>query len=151
MIKLKSDEGDPHQDLRFWEWALTVIQRLQAEGMSSDESADDAVHPGAQIYRVKIMIWRRRMEDILQIIDQARHSKNGIYSLSGSTGLTRTRPPVNVPADWPQSTRNPVEALPYIFYDQTWFHRESPDVRAAVLHVTAEEFQWAQVFSRNSS
>lgn len=151
MVKLKEDEGDPHNDLEFWQWALKVIQRLGAEGMSSDESVDELNTPRGQdrLYRVRIMVWRKRVEEFLKAIDECRQAENGIFSLRGSMGLKRTRPPNDEPAAWPRSSRPPVECLPFVFYDERWFNEVDANVRMATLHVTAEEFRWAQIYSRN--
>lgn len=145
MVHLKGGEGDPDGDLRFWKWSLDVIQRLKADGMSSDESGgEDQI--GERIYRVKIMVWRRRIEDLIQHIDRGRRDV-GIYSLRGSTGCKRLRaPPGPYPQDWPETSRNPLESLPYVFYDEDWFQRVSADVRQASLHVTREEFEWFQMY-----
>lgn len=115
MVELKADQGDPHDDLEFWKWALEVIRRLGAEGMSSDETANELNSGHDHIYRVKIMVWRRRMEDVLKIIDGSRHAGNGIFSLCGSTGLHRTRSSPEEPNAWPRSRRPPLESLPYVF------------------------------------
>ena len=67
MIELKEGEGDPHKDLHFWRWALKVIKRYEAGGMSSDESDNEAVAGQAPVYRVKVMVWRRRIDDLLKV------------------------------------------------------------------------------------
>lgn len=148
MVELKEDQGDPHADLEFWKWALTVIERLGAEGMSSDESCGEETATHERIYRVKIMVWRRRMEDVLKIIDECRHGSNGIFSLRGSTGLKRIRPPTDEPQTWPRSKRPAGEHLPFVFYDEHWFNEVDVGVRVSTLHVTQEEFRWAQLYSR---
>lgn len=150
MIKLKDDEGDPHEDLELWKWALEVIERLAADGMSSDESGgeESGVSQQDQLYQVKIMVWRRRMEDVLKLIDDCRHSENGIFSLRGYTGLKRKRPPTNAPGNWPVSHRPAMEQLPVVFYDEDWFKAVDINVRMTTLNVSAEQFRWALLHSR---
>lgn len=150
MVQLKDEAGDPHNDLEFWKWALEVIQRLGAEGMSSDESSDESGPGRNRIYRVRIMVWRKRMEDVLKMVDECRQAENGIFSLRGSTGLTRSRSPPDEPTTWPRSCRPPLEHLPYVFYDEKWFGDVDVNVRMATLHVSAEEFRWAQLYNRLS-
>lgn len=148
MVELKDGQHDPHDDLAFWRWALKVIERLGADGMSSDESCVDQNVTNDRTYRVKIVVWRKRMEDFLKIIDECRYAGNGIFSLRGSTGSRRIRPPADVPETWPRSKRPPVECLPYVFYNEDWFSEVDENVRMTTLHVTEEEFQWAQLYSR---
>lgn len=147
MVQLKEEQCDPHNDLEFWRWALEVIGRLGAEGTSSDESCDES-NTRERVYKVSIMVWRKRMEDVLKIVDDCRHDQNGIFSLRGSTGLKRIRPPVEEPASWPRSKRPALEHLSYVFYDEKWFSEIDGNVRMATLHVTEEEFRWAQLYSR---
>lgn len=142
MILLKAGEGDLQGDLEFWRWALTVIQRYGHEGMSSEESGDD--YQGKEyrrIYRVKIMVWRRRIDDLLKLIDDARHGDSMLFSLRGSTGVQRLRPDYLDP-NWPRTRRDPVQELPYLFYDEDWFQEVDVDIRLAMLHVSSEEFRW---------
>lgn len=146
MIQLKEGEGDPDKDLHFWKWALEVIKRLKAEGMSSDESGGENLGV-ERVYRVKIVVWRRRMEDILELVDRGRRDR-GIFSLCGSTGVTRLRCPAGS-TDWPKSTRDVAESLPYIFYDEDWFTSVGTAARQATLHVSREEFKWFRLYSSN--
>ena len=93
------------------------------------------------------MVWRHRMDDFLQLIDRGRRD-SGIFSLCGSTGAKRIRATPGQ-AVWPTSTRDAMEALPYVFYDEEWFVRIGADVRQATLHISREEFQWFQLFDRS--
>jgi hypothetical protein len=151
MVKLLEDEGDPDKDLQFWRFALQVIQRLGMDGMSSDESGGEEQYGADKIYRVKIMVWRRRMEDILTNVDQARRNGCGLFSLRGAPGIKRIRPPVpgsQDHQDWPSTNRDPLPRLPFIFYDDNWFSQVTPEVRQTTLHVSAEEFAWFSMYSR---
>ena len=114
--------------------------------LSSEESGDDYTGDKyRRIYRVKIMVWRRRIEDLLRIIDGARHGDNLLFSLRGFTGVDRIRPDYSDP-DWPRSRRSPMEELPYVLYDEDWFEEVDIDIRMATLHVSAEEFKWLRSF-----
>lgn len=146
MIELKEGEGDPDDDLKLWKWALEVLCRLKADGMSSDESGGENLGFD-RVYRVKIMVWRRRMDDLLQFIDRGRRDR-GIFSLRGSTGETRLRSQHDV-TDWPNSSRDPIPYLPYVFYEEEWFNKVDSERRQATLHVSREEFQWFRVYARN--
>lgn len=146
MVKLKEGEGDPQADLEFWRWALKVIRRYGAEGMSSDESSDDFTGERyKKVYRVKIMVWRHRIEDLLKIIEDARHGDNMLFAHRGSTGVQRTRPDYE-DLNWPESRRDPVAELPYVFYNEDWFSEVATDIRQSVLHVSSEEFRWLRSF-----
>lgn len=147
MIILKEGEGDPQDDLEFWKWALSVIRRYGADGMSSEESEDDfSGQRYERKYRVKVMVWRRRVDDLLKIIDDSRRGDNLIFSRRGFTGVTRNRPEYG-DSDWPRSGRDAVAELPYVFYDEDWFSEIAPDIRQAMLYVTDEEFKWLRVFT----
>jgi len=150
MVELKDASKDQDQDLLFWKWALEVICRLGTEGMSSDESKGGHQTGTETVCRVKIMVWRRHMDDLLQYIDRARRADTGIFTLRGSTGLRHIRPPLsNIPEGWPVSSRDAVECLPYIFYSEDWFQSAGEDARQAVLHVSQDEFEWFQLFAAN--
>jgi hypothetical protein len=97
------------------------------------------------VFRVKIMVWRRYMEDLLHQIDEVRHSDTGIFSLRGSTGVKRIRPEYGS-KDWPRSYREPPQNLPYSLFNSNWFHQVEPAIRQATLHVTPEEFTWLKTF-----
>lgn len=79
MVELKEGQGDPHNDLDFWKWAMDVISRLGAEGMSSDESCDEDSRTHERIYKVSISVWCKHMEDVLKIVDDCRHDQNGVF------------------------------------------------------------------------
>lgn len=148
-MKLHENQGNTADDLKFWKWALKIIQRYGAGGMSSDESDSGAQQLNGPnvVYRVKILAWRKRIDDLLDTINGTRHAGTAIFSLQGSTGIKRSRPSSDQSSgSWPESRRPPKRYLPYCFYDEDWFNEVAPEVRQATLHCTAEEFIWIQSF-----
>ena len=152
MIEMKAGEGNPHGDLHLWNWVLSVIQRYGVDSMSSEESEPDYLVKGQTAFRVKIVVWRRRIDDLLQTIDGARHDDPTLFSMRGSRGGLRIRPDYKNPKkDWPKSKRDPVKFLPYYFYDEEWFKEIDPEICQATLHTTAEEFDWFTHFATQNS
>jgi hypothetical protein len=79
MIKLKAN--DPASDVEVWRWLGRLLKYLRADGMSSDESSVEGLET---VYRVKIIIWRRREVDkYLDIIDQQRWVDADIWAGRG--------------------------------------------------------------------
>lgn len=115
--------------------------------MSSDKSDCEESVAGQKVFRVKIMVWRRRMEELLNQIDDLRHSDAGLFTQRGSTGIKRLRPDYGNP-EWPRSERGPGQYLPYSLYDSDWFSQVAPEVRQTTLHVSAKEFAWLQTWNR---
>lgn len=156
MVELKGDATNIHSDLVFWKWALGVIKRLGSEGMSSEESDHDALSD-QKIYRIKIVAWRKRIDSLLADIDSVRGADNHIFSSRGSLGVKKVRPPPEEYFDtttacprsdsaWPVTSRDPMAQLPYVFYDDRWFRQVDSEIRQATLQVSAEEFQWFQLY-----
>jgi len=148
-IEVLEKKTDTEVDLKFWRWALSVLTKYGPYGMSSDESdsATKPVNGPDSVYRVKAMVWRRRIEDLLEIVDGVRHSNSPLFSLQGSTGIKRVRPNYNIlPAQWPQSNRDPPKGLPYSFYHDPWFNMIDPKTRQRMIGATSENFKWHKGF-----
>src|ERR1700690_1697220 len=89
MVDLKNEEGSC--DVKIWEWLLQLIQYLGADGMSSEESGVEVNDEGIaqKVYRVKIMPWRRNINQELAIIDKARLQDKDLYSEAGAKPVPR--------------------------------------------------------------
>jgi len=128
-----------------WEWLKEVILRLGIDGMSSEESDVDqnAVGVEVAIYRVKILAWRRKMDDELALIDQARKYavKNGPR---GTRPVDRRRSNINA-----ASSRSPVPGLPEALYDSNWLSTRTREYKELTLKVTKEEFRWLKLSRRH--
>lgn len=149
MIDLGEQQQMNEDGLQYWQWALKIIKRYGHEGMSSDESDSAIQTPNKpdSVYRVKAMPWRRRIEDLLGIIDGVRHNDAGIFSLQGSTGIQRTRPNYdNLPERWPQTSRRVPKRLPFSFYHEPWFNEIDIKVRQANVQSTGEQIKWLKGF-----
>jgi hypothetical protein len=132
------------EDLRIWILAKNVIARLGAGGMSSEDSCEEN---GKVVYRVKIMIWRRRMEALLRLIDRQRFVDSTIYTQRGSKPGIRERIPDNMlESDWQwKSRRVHSDSLPEALYDPAWLQNICGDRAFLSLQVSREEFQYFDV------
>jgi hypothetical protein len=142
VLKEKAEEGE--DDFELWKWLKEVILRLGVDGMSSEESDVDQNSVGVEvtIYRVKILAWRRKMEDELALIDQARKYavKNGPR---GTRPVDRRRSNINT-----TSSRSPVPGLPEVLYDGNWLSNRTNEYKELILKVSKEEFRWLRLKSR---
>jgi hypothetical protein len=135
MIQLKGDEGA--EDVPLWEWLHEVLERLGADGMSSEESAVEGLET---VFRVKILDWRRDMTKELNIIDEQRLLDSDLFSARGSKPGTRVRRSDNA-----RSGRDPVPRLPRCFYDQAWLEQQSDNYRRMTLCISEKQFRWFQL------
>ncbi len=87
--------------------------RLEAEGQSSDETVIDEVQL-KEVYRVKVVTWRRNISKYLDIIDSARDDPE-IFTNRGSK-------PVERRLRGGSSGRAPKAGLPRALYADDWFH-----------------------------
>ena len=111
MIVIKSKEKDEKADLAVWKWLLDLVKWYGAEGMSSDESSVEGMQT---VYRVKILVWRRNIEEYLKLIDNQRmHVGQQVRHTSGKTPTPRIRT-----GDLLKSTHDPVVGLPAELYDE---------------------------------
>ena len=128
MIELESSKlkGDTVR----WKWLKELLEHLQGEGMSSDESDTD----GYQIvYRVKRRPWRH--PDISLCMESIDEQRLGVvaFSRKGSTPKNRIRGDTSI------STRPHVDGLPEALYDPQWVKETANRV---CLQVSKEPFQW---------
>ena len=137
MVDLKNEEGSC--DVKIWEWLLQLIQYLGVDGMSSEESGVEVNDEGIaqKVYRVKIMPWRRNINQELAIIDKARLQDKDLYSEAGAKPVPRKRSEQNE-----ASSRQPVCDLPWSFYDDSWFDRLNTNFRDCTLRVSKKQFHW---------
>lgn len=124
-------------DTHIWEWLGRLLQKLTANGMSSDDT-DVGI---SKKFRVKVLIWRRDMDDYLDLIDRQRMEGAG-YAPGGSTPNTRLRYGKRA-----ESTRNAPTELPESLYDQGWLESTDEGYRELTLSVSREEFEWVSFYS----
>jgi hypothetical protein len=134
---------DPNGDLRSWKWLKNLIETLGVDGMSSDESDVENEQP---VFRVKVLPWRRDVQQYWKIIDGCRFTDSGIFSPRGSKGVQRIR------GVWgPSSTRDPAKGLPRSFYDDSWFGQKDDSYRRLTLNFSNDPFEWLGMVSRPKS
>ena len=139
-VGCKEAEGAP--DLRHWEWLKTMIETLGDEGMSSEESDTDDF--GRVIYRPKKLLWRRKMENELTLLDKEYLRVAKTKARSGPVPAQRRRAIGNA-----VSVREPAKGLPLCLYDEEWIIGKSDLYVEDVLQVAVDStFKWRQIGSR---
>lgn len=113
-----------------WKWLKRLLDVLQAEGMSSDESDIDGYQV---VYRVKTRSWRH--VDISLCMESIDEQRLGIPSFSkqGAKPVKRIRGGGSV------STRPHVDGLPKECYNQEWM---SQATNKRSLRVSDKPFPW---------
>lgn len=139
IIELK--RGANAADLKVWDWLNKMLDYLEVEGMSSEESEEENHRT---VYRVKIMTWRRDITDYLSLIDKQRNLIPGLFSNSGSKGVTKSR---GQGAGFLISERAAVKGLPRALYDDRWFHSIG-EQRQLTLKVSKQRFEWLQIHAQ---
>ena len=127
-----------------YKWLQKVIQTYGVDGMSSEESDND----GDDIIptlRVKVMPWRRSIDNELEIIDKQRKKVEAFHN-QGSRPMKRERRH----AGDVQSTRPPVPDLPRSFYRREWLASLGEDELVA-LGISEEDFPWLNIAEETSS
>lgn len=125
-----------------WRFVHSVLTRLGASGMSSDETDHD--DRGRPRFRVSIIAWRRDIDEWLDAIDGEGRldGDDDPYVLhAGAKPVPRMRSEGNR-----VSERFAVQGLPRSFYDDAWYSEQgdTEDVRRLRVNLSLEEFQWLQ-------
>jgi hypothetical protein len=128
MIELESSKKKG--DTVTWKWLKGLLEHLQGEGMSSDESDVDGYQV---VYRVKTRPWRH--PDIEMCMESIDEQRIGVLSFSrkGSKPVKRIRDDTLI------STRPHVDGLPEALYDPQWMKQPANEI---CLQVSKEPFQW---------
>lgn len=115
--------------------------------MSSDESDTETNVHGIEVpvYRVKILAWRRSMEEELALIDQCRKYATMNWTRGSRPGERRRHP------DNAESSRQAVKGLPESLYDAEWLNRRSKQYKEETLLVSKEEFRWLKWMKRGAT
>jgi hypothetical protein len=128
MIEL---EASKHKgDTVTWKWLKKLLEHLQGEGMSSD---DTEIEGYQVVYRVKTRPWRH--PDISLCMESIDEQRIGVLSFSrqGSKPAKRIRGGTLI------STRPHVDGLPEAFYDPQWMKQPANGI---CLQVSTKPFQW---------
>jgi len=134
---VKASEKDRDGDLGVWKWLLELLQRYGSDGMSSDDT--DTGDSIGTTYRVKILLWRRNVDEYVQMINDERKMLADVFSASGAKPVTRVRSPENTKSD-----RGPPTELPTALFDPDWLEEVDEDYRKITLTVSEEDFPWIQ-------
>lgn len=106
--------------------------------MSSDET-DYEVDNGRPIYRVKVLAWRRDIDEFLNYIDSHANDPD-VRAPGGSKGVIRTR------GGGEQTRRKALRGLPRSFYNDAWVNMGGVEQEMVLnMSVSEEEFQWMRL------
>jgi hypothetical protein len=133
---VKAADNDQDGDVHVWEWLLELLHRYGSDGMSSDETDTDGT--GTR-YRVKLLVWRRNVDEYVDMIDDERKLSADIFPGSGAKPVKRLRSPQNL-----ESSRLPPPDLPTALFDPDWFEEVDDDYRQITLNVSREDFRWIE-------
>ena len=135
-INLKKEQGA--DDVRIWEWLLSLLEVLEEDGMSSEESDIDA-RMGMEVYHCKKMPWRRNVDWEMGLIDKERVQDKKVYSKRGAKPVVRVRNGER------GDTRGPAPTgLPQSFYEKEWLAAQS-DVNRRGLNISQKKFKWFMI------
>ena len=73
--------GNPESDVAVWRFLEKVLDLLGPDGMSSEDTCDGLPET---VFRVKVLEWRRPMDDHMEIIDNQRVLDRDLFSRQGS-------------------------------------------------------------------
>jgi hypothetical protein len=145
MADIKEQQGAV--DAHAWKWLSTMVEQLGADGMSSEDSNTETHGSSIEpVCRIRVMNWRRGIEDELQIIDDQRHHEDGIFSPGGSKPVMRIRSPQNEPGG-----RKPLPGLPCSFYNDNWYKVQTDSYIQRTLRVSREKFKWMNIEAKRTS
>ncbi|KIM72547.1 hypothetical protein PILCRDRAFT_16039 [Piloderma croceum F 1598] len=103
--------------------------------MSSDDTDTDGT---GTIYWVKILVWRRNIDQYVQMIDDERRWSADIFSGSRAKSVTCVQSPEN-----PKSSRQPPGELPATLFNANWLE-DNDDYCQIMLDVSKDDFPWIE-------
>lgn len=130
-IELK--KVDNAEDLYIWQWLLKLLEYLDVDGMSSEESGEEEI--ATDIFHVKRLPWRRDMGKQLALIDKQRLKDKEVYSRRGAKPGIRFRDKVIT------SQREPKIGMPKACYNKEWLKDQTPTCRRS-LEISDKKLEW---------
>ena len=133
---IRTSQDDRH----IWEWLERLLLHLTPNGMSSEDTEvgiDKKFH-------VKILVWRRSMDDYLEVIDRQRLNESG-FSAVGSTPIRRLGYGRTTHSNHPSPT-----GLPETLYDPEWLESTDEGYREVTLSVSRDKFEWLMFNSEDT-
>jgi hypothetical protein len=115
-----------------WEYLNSIVETLDKDGMSSDESETEDY--GLPVFRLKTMPWRADFSHELKIIDEQRLAGAAVFTPRGSKPAKRLHNAKR------ESVRPAVAGLPRSFYNLSWLSDQRPSFK-----VSNEKFQRIEI------
>ncbi|KLO05588.1 hypothetical protein SCHPADRAFT_946790 [Schizopora paradoxa] len=119
---------------KYWIFLRDMLDKLQVQGMSSDETDFDEVTK-EKVFRVNVLLWRKDISENLAFIDEKRDDDLH-FSTRGSRGFKK------IANRKFYSRRAAVKGLPRAFYDDSWFKKIDERRRSLTLKVSRKDFKW---------
>ena len=125
---IQTSQDDHH----IWERLEHLLLHLTPNGMSSEET-EISIN---KIFRVKILVWHRSMDDYLKLINWQRLNGSG-FLVVGSTPIRRLQYGRTT-----QSNRPTPTGLLEILYDPDWLESTDEGYCEVTLSVLRDKFEW---------
>lgn len=124
MSTLFSDRKATQKDnLPMWKYLHSIVETLDKDGMSSDES--DVNECQVQALRLKSMPWRADFSHEMKFIDAQCLVGAVIFTPRGNKPTKRLHNPKR------ESSRPAVAALPKAFYNASWLSEQRPKFKVS--------------------
>ena len=124
--------------VKAWSFILSLLLMLSDEGMSSDES--DEGEDGSNRYRCRTLPWRRKVDNIMELIDSATAKNGSLFRKKGPSPSLRVRPALD--GEGHVSKRDPPKEYPLVLIDKTWLEKQDAGQRHFLkLKQTSFDFQ----------
>ncbi|KAG1879001.1 hypothetical protein F4604DRAFT_1679861 [Suillus subluteus] len=108
------------EDLPVWVYLHSIVETLDKDGMSSDESENEVCE--VPVFRLKTMPWRADFSHEMQIIDEQRAGA-AVFTPRGS------KPAKRLHLAKRGSIRPAVVGLPCAFYNPLWLSDQRPPIK----------------------
>ncbi|KAG0697714.1 hypothetical protein DFH29DRAFT_878519 [Suillus ampliporus] len=112
-------------DLPVWVYLNSIVETLDKDGMSSDESDIDDCE--VQVFRVKSMPWRANFSHEMKIIDEQRLVGVAIFTPRES------KPAKHLHNTKRESLWPAVAGLPRAFYNPSWLSEQRPMFKYTIM------------------
>jgi hypothetical protein len=135
IIDRKIGERESPAAVEIWNWLRNLVDTLGHDGMSSEEtSLGSDIEVGLQVKR---LLWRRKIEKELNLIDSAEKNIKG-YMKAGTKPMRQICSNNHL-----VSSRTAVDGLPRLLYDDEWFKEDKR--QELTLHIPDVQWDWMHI------
>jgi hypothetical protein len=124
-----------------WQYIVRLLIRMSPAGMSSEDSG---VEDGVPVLHCSQMKWRRKLDNIFNLVDNATMRNPGCFHRNSSLKLLRLRGPQNR-----TSQRDPPHGYPSVLYDPVWTADQTAGFLQS-LQIKDTTFVYNEVYEANA-